>query len=1111
MATTNRDRINRALDLLRDGLGPFVERELLRVSKVDPVTLAERYLPDDRINRGKTPSEWDAGTLLKAMWDAWQPVFRTTLGPSERSLVSELRTTRNHAAHQQPFSFDDTYRALDSAERLLNAVSAPEQAGEIARAKGELLRLRHEEQSRTERKKAAEATVSSQGSVQLPAWRDVVAPHDDVAQGVYQNAEFAADLWQVYLGGASSEYQEPREFFARTYLTDSLRALLRGALRRLSGIGGDPVIQLQTNFGGGKTHSMLALYHLVSGAEVSTLPWIEDVVKEEGLAALPAARRVVLVGTKISPATPSVKPDGTIVRTLWGELAYQLGGHEAYALVADDDEHATSPGDVLRTLMNTYGPCVILIDEWVAYARQLHDEFDLAGGSFDTQFTFAQALTEAASAAEACLLVVSLPASDTGSSAGEDIEVGGERGRAALARLRNAVGRVETSWRPANAEESFEIVRRRLFSPFSEREQYVARDAVAAAFAQLYQAHADAFPTECGFPEYEKRLRDAYPIHPEVFDHLYGDWSTLPKFQRTRGVLRLMAAVIHALWVSGNRDPLILPAHLPLDHDVVRSELTRYLPDNWNPIIDADVDGPSSLPVRLDEQMTEFGRYLAARRVSRTVFLATAPTTQAANRGVDDRHVRLGAVMPGEPPAKVTDALRRLTQAATYLYNDQARYWFDTQPTVTKLVADRSQRLLRDQPDEILRELQRRVANATGHEFSGVHHFPQSGADVPDLLTTRLVTLRPEDAYLRAPDDDSPAQHRARELLESRGTAPRTYRNTLVFLAPDQSRYDDLKVAICDYLAWAEVLDDRETLNLTPSQVRQAETQHEAATRRVDAQVPETYQWLIVPTQASPKDPLVLGAQKLSTSGTLDARVKRKLMQDGLLAPVLGATTLRQELDRVPLWPSDAASVPIARLVEYFASYPYLTRLSDPGVLYRAIEAGVSQLMWQTDTFAYAEGFDSASGRYLGLRGGESVSIQDGDPGLVVQADVAAAQLEREKPTISGPETRDATGQADFGVSALGDASAPPTPTGPALPHRYHATVHLDPQRASEVTRVYQEVVSHLVSSSLDGVTVNVTLEIEATSTEGFSDALVRIVSENGTTLKFSQQSFEEN
>ncbi len=287
-------------------------------------------------------------------------------------------------------------------------------------------------------------------------------------------------------------------------------------------------------------------------------------------------------------------------------LAARLGrgglteARKAFDRVRADDERATSPGDVLRDLLNDYGPALILIDEWVAYARQLHDEGDLPGGSFETHFTFAQAMTESAKLAKQCLLVVSLPASDTTGSphaVADDVEVGGERGRAALDRLRNAVGRLESSWRPASAEEGFEIVRRRLFEPISSREQFVARDAVARAFFDMYRTQQQEFPPEAHDPEYEKRLKAAYPIHPEVFDRLYGDWSTLVKFQRTRGVLRLMAAVIHSLWEKGDRNPLIMPGNIAVDDQRVQFELTRYLSDNWVPVIEKDVDGPNALPL----------------------------------------------------------------------------------------------------------------------------------------------------------------------------------------------------------------------------------------------------------------------------------------------------------------------------------------------------------------------------------------------------------------------------------------------------------------------------------------------------------------------------------
>src|SRR5712691_10549896 len=344
--------------------------------------------------------------------------------------------------------------------------------------------------------------------------------------------------------------------------------MLVGAVRRLTSGGGDPVVQLQTNFGGGKTHSMLALYHLFSGIAPTELAGIDAVMQGAGAKKLPTARRVVLVGNKISPGNPSTKSDGTVVRTLWGELAWQLGGKKAYARIKADDEKATSPGDALRELFNEYSPCLILIDEWVAYARQLHDQSALPAGGFETQFTFAQVLTESAKLAKNCLLVISLPASDTSSSPhaqADDVEVGGQRGRESLARLRNVVGRIESSWRPASAEEGFEIVRRRLFEPMTDPAQFKDRDVVASAFADFYRTQQAEFPPECRENDYEKRIKAAYPIHPEIFDRLYTDWSTLVKFQRTRGVLRLMAAVIHSLWEKGDRNPLILPANISID------------------------------------------------------------------------------------------------------------------------------------------------------------------------------------------------------------------------------------------------------------------------------------------------------------------------------------------------------------------------------------------------------------------------------------------------------------------------------------------------------------------------------------------------------------------
>lgn len=423
------------------------------------------------------------------------------------------------------------------------------------------------------------------------------------------------------------------------------------ALVRLAGHGGDPVVELQTNFGGGKTHSMLALYHLFSGLPAGQFPGLESVTKLAGVSQPPRVKRAVLVGNRISPADMHQKPDGTVVRTLWGELAWQLGGKEGYAMVRSADEKSVSPGDSLRQLFKKYEPYLILIDEWVAYARQLYNKSNLPAGDFDAHFTFAQTLSESAKLASKTLLVVSIPASQN--------EIGGEGGEAALERLKNVVGRVQTSWRPASAEESFEIVRRRLFQPITDPDLFVARDTVVRAFSDEYRNHAQEFPSEAGGSDYERRLKAAYPIHPELFDRLYSDWSALDKFQRTRGVLRLIAKVIHTLWERDDRSLMILPSSVPVDAPDVLTELTWYLPPNWTPVIEKDIDGPHALPLELDRANQMLGRYSACRRVARTLYMGSAPTQDAAKKGLEDRQIKLGCVQPGEVSGTFGDAQAR--------------------------------------------------------------------------------------------------------------------------------------------------------------------------------------------------------------------------------------------------------------------------------------------------------------------------------------------------------------------------------------------------------------------------------------------------------------------
>lgn len=1116
MALTNQERVGKAVELLRDGLKPFVERELQAVHGPKWADVAD--LGQERAPRRGDPLV-DPQALLNAVWFNWEQVFKRKLSQTERTLVSELRDIRNRWAHHEAFTTDDAYRALDSAERLLKAVSAP-QAVEVERQRKEVMRLRYEEDAKREVRKAAAAPVEGQPSSGLKAWREVVTPHADVASGRYQQAEFMADLAQVHRGEGSDEYRKPKDFFRRTYVTEGIRRLLVGALQRLAGKGGDPVVEIQTSFGGGKTHSMLALYHLCSGAAIADLPGIEPILKEADVPQPTKANRAVFVGTAPSVADVRKMRDGTRIHTMWGDLAWQLAGKQGYAVVAEADKRGVSPGsDALRQVLSMAAPCLILIDEWVAYVRLLYGVEGLPGGSFDSNLTFAQSLTEAARAADRALLVATLPQSD--------IEVGGEGGAQALTRLEHTFRRTGTAWAPASAEESFEIVRRRLFEPI-ETSKAPLRDAVVRAFSTYYRENKQEFPQGCGEGDYERRLRDAYPVHPELFDRLYSDWSTLERFQRTRGVLRLMAEIIQALWERQDASLVIMPAHVPLDLGPVQNELTRYLPPPWPPVIDREVDGPNSLPLSIDRENPNLGRYSAARRVARTVFLGSAPHAGAAHQGLDDRRIRLGCAQPGETVATFGDALRRLTDRAVHLFQDGARYWYSLQQNVTRTAQDRA---AQQKPEQVFEEIRRRLRDAAADrgDFDRVHAAPSSPGDVSDEPEARLVLVDPEHSHIKDEWASAAAVHAA-TVLDSRGASPRRNRNALVFLAADKARLETLESAARLYLAWDSIKKDQKALNLDPFQVSQVESKVKESDDTVRVRIPEAYVWLLVPEQERKKNDNGEPSDEVDPQGkvawqnlrlqpgpeALALRASRKLKGEELLMTSMGGTRLRMELDRIPLWRAegggDSRHVSLRQLAEDFGRYLYLPRLQSPKVLREAVETGVNLTSWNPETFAYAEGWDPEANRYRGLRVQQLVRVDFDGEGLLVRPDLAARQLKADVEMQRGAEgaTPIEPGEVESARQSAGPGPAPPVgETPPPVLRRFHGSVQLDPARVGrDAGRIAEEVVQHL--TTLKRTRVTVTLEIRAEAPGGVPDGTVRTVTENCRTLKFESQGFEE-
>lgn len=1135
---SNHDLLTKGFDRLLEALAPYIVREFIQTYGADfwKAGVVEKLYDDQRrdLPTSGKPSELakslDIAKCLLLIEINWREVFGKKLPRDCKNYVIELKGKRNEWAHKgiEDVTDSNAFRALDTMSRLAEQID-PEAAGDInallrqvryGSAEGSTAVTSNaggSVEAAPVRRKSLEQTKAVRG---LPSWRDVMEPHMDVAEGRYKNAEFAADLAQVARGKGELEYRDPVEFFNRTYVTEGMKGLLVQSLRRVSGLDGEPVIQLKTAFGGGKTHSMLALYHMMrSRSRVGQIANLAPVLEAAGVSDVPEVHVAVLVGTALNPANakrPATMP-GITVNTLWGEMAFQLaesaGKPELYDYVKEADKRGVSPGsEALANLFDECGCCLVLMDELVAYAKKLYGADKLPAGTLDNFITFIQELTEAARASKRSLVVASIPESDN--------EIGGEAGQRALEQIEHTFGRMESIWKPVGASEGFEVVRRRLFLNCKDE---TARDEVCFAFSKMYGENTAEFPTESRELEYRERMVSCYPIHPEVFDRLYEDWATLERFQRTRGVLRLMAAVIHELWMSRDPSPMIMPGSFPLDVPGVRDELTRYLDDNWNAVVDSEVDGKQSIPYRNDGNNGRYGSLLASRRVARTVMLGSAPDVGGQSvRGIERAHIRLGTVQPGENISVFNDALGTLQTSSSYLYSDANgnRFWYDTRPTLRKVAEDRAQ-MVKD--SDALFEVESRLKRLRKADpFAGIHVCPASTLDVPDDQSLRLVVLPPAAKH-RGRATESEALKLAAETLAGRGTTPRTYKNMLVFAAADASYYPQILTAAKQYLAWDSIKADRESLNLDVAQTRETEQSARRADESLDAKIQEAYSWLLYPRidLFSGSMDIEWEVEHVAGGGeSIVAKMARKLLSDEAAIQAWAPALLKMELDRV-LW-KDSDHIQVKQLWEYLCSYCYLPRLSGYGVLEDAIKRGLES----REYFGIAAGF--SDGRYMELSLGEAKSFVNSSDLLVkptvaqaqIEADAAAARAAAEKAAADAGTTQDDGGfDVEFGgtttetyTNADGGTSTATTTEVTFVPKKRKTTFHmaskLDNTRVNRsIQNIMDEVVSQL---NAIGAEVELTFEVRARVEDGIPPETVRAVSENCSTLGVGDFGFGE-
>lgn len=930
--------------------------------------------------------------------------------------------------------------------------------------------------------------------MKLKSWRECITPHRNVLEGTFQEAEFAADLNKVASGTATPEYQDPVLFFERTYITEGMGLLLDSVVKRVSGKGGDPVVQLQTAFGGGKTHAILAVYHLAkSESPAKELSGIPPILDQTGVSELPHTHVSVLDGNALSPSHPRSYGSVT-VNTLWGEIAWQLGGVEGYRMLEQADKDGTSPGkEILADIFRRFSPCIVLMDETVAYVRQFEEGKSYSGGTFGSNMAFLQALTESAGHVPTSMVLAALPESD--------MEAGGERGKQALRAIEHLFHRVEAIWKPVAVEEGFEIVRRRLFTPISDTD---ARDAVCRSFVDLYVQDGN-YPSETQEARYFDRLKAAYPIHPEVFDRLYEDWSTLENFQRTRGVLRLMAMVVHRLWSDGNQDLMIMPGSMPLYDVQVKNELVRYLPQGWEPVVDRDVDGARATTTEIDEKNPMLGSVQAARRVARTIFLGSAPTTSGQKiRGINAEHVRVGCCQPEQQVGRFDDALRRLTDQLHYLYSGKERYWYDTQTNLRREAEDRMSRF--DEKEDLVPEIERRLRSSLkGKPFSGIHVFTSSG-DIPDDTQIRLVVLPP-----RAPhkwhEKKTQAILAAQEIQKNRGKQPRLNQNRLIFLAADVDTTSMVYSQTRRYLAWNSIVDDKDALNLDQHRLKEATKKRNESDDRLKAAISEAYRWLLSPYQEPDKKGGVLEVQweeqSVATTEMNQMQIIIKVLEENeILISQWSPFHLKNVLE-LWFWREDRADYPLLNLWNDFCRYPYLPVLVDSTVLRNTVSEGAET----RDFFGYATGKEGK--RYVGLRFGSAGSVYMDENSLIIHPDAAKEQQKREQEEAADkvePDTGEVTtpGIGEKGVTEF-DHGDPAQKTM----RRFHGSVQLNPVTASlDFAKISEEIVQHFTADV--SAQVRIVVEIEANVPHGIKEHILRAVKENCCTLNFNLADFEE-
>lgn len=836
----------------------------------------------------------------------------------------------------------------------------------------------------------------------LKPWYKVegLVPREDLREGKgLDTAEFAVHLDQVRDERAPHDYQNPQRFFDRTYLTTTLTAFAAQVAHRLSGETTETsaIFNLATQFGGGKTHALTLLYHLAkNGADANDWTGVNKIIKAAGISTIPDAETAVFVGTEFDSLRGRGGDDGTPLRkTPWGEIAYQLGGEASFNVVAEHDREFIEPkGDVIRAMLPKDRPCLILMDEIINYVSTYRQR-----GYGDRLYNFVQALSETARGQKNVVLVVSIPASELEYTSQDETDE--QRFKKMLDRLGKAVIMSAES-------ETSEIIRRRLFEWDSKAvgadgRILLTRDAITTcnAYADWVIDHRQQLPSWFPIDNAREVFQATYPFHPTLLSVFERKWQALPRFQRTRGVLRMLA-----LWVSNaykqgyqgaHRDPLITLGTAPLDNPDFRSAVFEQMGDSrLEGAVTTDICGKKDAhAIRLDaEAVDAIKKSRLHRKAATTIFFESNGGCTRIEATLPE--IRLDVAEPDLDIGNVETVLEGMAEQCYYLSIDKNKYRFSLSPNLNKILADRRASV---QPirinDRVRAEIQKVFPQLQG---VSVVPFPEKASDITNRPVLTLGVLAPEH-----PRQDASTLRLIESLIREAGTSDRTFKSAVMLAIADsdaQLREETRKV-----LAWEDIQDEEaEHLGLDAAQKQQLAGNLKKAQRDVQEAVWRTYRFVALLGKDNTVRMVDLGLVTSSVASSMTKLIIDHLRQGDEIQDSIGPRFLVKNWSPAfQEWSTKAVRDAI------FAS-PQFPRLLNPEAVKDTIVQGVLR-----GEIAYV---GKAEDRYVPFyfNGNKSLSVTDveiSDDAFIITAAVAQAYVKRitDPPklaslTISPPQSR---------------------------------------------------------------------------------------------------------